>query len=72
MVILWRETISHNELDPLKKLSKNIAINKTLIGKCVNQIEKSKTMGYEYSSGAGVRMMNSSPSLQRVNSKSDY
>jgi len=56
----------------LKKLSKNIAINKTLIGKCVNQIEKSKTMGYEYSSGAGARMMNSSPSLQRVNSRSDY
>jgi len=67
---LEMEKLARN--DPLKKLSKNIAINKTLIGKCVNQIEKSKTMGYEYSTGAGVRMMNSSPSLQRLNSKSDY
>jgi len=59
--------------DPLKKLSKNIAINKTLIGKCVNQIEKAKTQSYEYRTDANnMRIMNTSPSLQRLNSKGDY
>ena len=60
-------------LDPLKRLSQNIAVNKALIGKCVNRIEKSKTMAYEYrSDSSGNRALNSSPSLQRINSKGDY
>lgn len=60
-------------LDPLKKLTKNIAVNKTLIGKCVNQLEKSKTQSYEYRSDVGnnFRILNSSPSLPRTNSKGD-
>jgi len=59
--------------DPLKKLSQNIAINKSLIGKCVNQIEKSKTQAYEYRTDAqNNRILNSSPSLQRLNSKGEY
>lgn len=59
--------------DPLKRLSQNIAVNKALIGKCVNRIEKSKTMAYEYrSDSSGNRALNSSPSLQRINSKGDY
>jgi hypothetical protein len=59
--------------DPLKKLSKNIAINKSLIGKCVNQIEKAKNQAYEYRTDANNnRMLNSSPTLQRLNSKGDY
>jgi len=62
-----------NFLDPIKRLSQNIAVNKTLIGKCVNRMEKSKTMAYEYRSDAsGNRALNSSPSLQRLNSKGDY
>jgi len=56
--------------DPLKKLSRNIAINKTLIGKCVNQMEKAKTQAYEVRSdvSSSVRIM----SPVRSNSKGDY
>jgi len=58
--------------DPLKKLTRNIAVNKALIGKCVNQMERPKNQAYEYKDSSNIRVMNSSPSVQRLNSKGDY
>ena len=57
----------------MKLLSKNIAVNQAILGKCVNQIEKPKTQVYEVKSDANnTRIMSRSSSLQRYTAKGDY
>lgn len=40
-------TYIYTLLDPVSVLTKNIAVNKTLSGRTVNQIEKPKTVAYQ-------------------------
>jgi predicted RNase H-like nuclease (RuvC/YqgF family) len=57
---LEMEKLARN--DPVKRLSQNIAVNKSLIGKCVNQMEKSKNQVYEYRGDAsGMKLLGGSP-----------